>query len=606
MAEPVVRVLGIAPYDGMRAAMQKAAESCPGIHLDAYTGDLEEGADLVRRFQYEDYDAIISRGGTAELISRLSELPVIFIPISVYDILRAIRLVENYSSTYAIVGFSTITEPAHILCDLLQREMDIMTIHDAGEVESTLKKLHQRGCRTVVSDMVTHTAARRLGMDAFLITSGTESIRQALEQAQTLGSSFRTLRRENIFLKSLLQNSDDLAAVYDQKGELVYSTGETPSKALSELLTSLIPQVSDHHVSSFYHSRNHELYRINAHCLKNGGELSYIFHYRLSQVSIRPERAGIRSHSEAECRDMFLDSFFSLSGAMGELEDRVASIAATAQPVMVLGEKGTGKEQIARVIYLRSERKRKPFIAIDCALMTDKSWDFLFSHEASPINDMGNTVYFQHIEAIPEARLSELIQVITDTNMTKRVRLIFSCDYDDASQLPRAADGLISKLSCLTLTMPTLRSRQDEIPSLASIYLSNLNVELGKQIIGFDPQAMELLRLYEWPNNYTQFKQILGELATLTEGSYIRSSAVMDILTRERDMRSQRPLQSMADDHDICTLEETELRAVAAALRYCRGNQTEAARVLGISRTTMWRYIKKLEGGEALHKEEDT
>src|SRR5699024_12544045 len=79
-----------------------------------------------------------------------------------------------------------------------------------------------------------------------------------------------------------------------------------------------------------------------------------------------------------------------------------------------------------------------------------------------------------------------------------------------------------------------LRSRRDELPSLASLYLSSLNAELGKQIIGFDPRASEQLLQYDWPNNYTQFKQVLQELVTLTDSAYIRGSAVAEVLARER------------------------------------------------------------------------
>lgn len=115
--EEKIRVLGIAPYEGMCTAMKNVAEDHPQLHLDAFVGDLDAGVELVRRYEPEGYDVIVSRGGTAEMIARITELPVVSIPISVYDILRAIKMAENYSKLYAIVGFPTITEPAHTLCD---------------------------------------------------------------------------------------------------------------------------------------------------------------------------------------------------------------------------------------------------------------------------------------------------------------------------------------------------------------------------------------------------------------------------------------------------------------------------------------------------------
>ena len=105
----------------------------------------------------------------------MTDLPVVDIHISVYDVLRTMKLAENYSSLYAIVGFPSITEPAHTLCSLLDFNLDILTVNNAAEVRHTLERLQQGGYRWVVCDMVTHTIAREMGFDAFLITSGVEA-----------------------------------------------------------------------------------------------------------------------------------------------------------------------------------------------------------------------------------------------------------------------------------------------------------------------------------------------------------------------------------------------------------------------------------------------
>ena len=113
----------------------------------------------------------------------------------------------------------------------------------------------------------------------------------------------------------------------------------------------------------------------------------------------------------------------------------------------------------------------------------------------------------------------------------------------------------------------------------------------GKQIIGFDPRAAELLIHYDWPNNYTQFKQILQELATYADASYIRGSAVSEILTREQAVRrtADRPPASGFVPRPLYEIIQD---AVSQTLEAQGGNQTAAARELGISRTTLWRYLR--------------
>ena len=253
---------------------------------------------------------------------------------------------------------------------------------------------------------------------------------------------------------------------------------------------------------------------------------------------------------------------------------------------------GTGKEQIARALYLRSPRVNSPFVVVDCSLMTDKNWEYLFNHYASPLNEGSCTVYFQHLELLSHQYQQELLAVATETNLPRRVRLLFSAACVEGAPLPEPVQVLRSQLGCLTLQLPTLRGRRDELPSLASLYLSSLNAELGKQIIGFDPRASEQLLQYEWPNNYTQFKQVLQELVTLTDSAYIRGSVVAEVLARERrTYHSDLPAVPAAAGAVTGTLDDIVLQAIHQTLDAVGGNQTAAAKRLGISRTTLWRYL---------------
>ena len=100
---------------------------------------------FAKRSFHDNYDIIISRGGTAELIGQITPIPVVEIPLSVYDILRAIKMAENFASRYAIVGFPGIISSAKLLCDLLQYKVETFTIHNSRQVEETLQMLKKRG-----------------------------------------------------------------------------------------------------------------------------------------------------------------------------------------------------------------------------------------------------------------------------------------------------------------------------------------------------------------------------------------------------------------------------------------------------------------------------
>ncbi len=590
MAQTQVRILGIAPYEGMKLTMERAAEAYPNVSLDAFVGDLEEGAAIVRQNLANGYDCIISRGGTAEFIRRVTDIPVAEIHLSVYDVLRSIKLCEHYASRYAVVGFPSITRAAHILCDLLRTPLEIYTIHSTEETYETLGALQREGCRMVVGDMVTQTAARRLGMDAFLITSGMESLQAAIEQAVTLSAGFRRLRQENLFLRCAVREKDGELAVLDGRGTLRYSAPREPDAALLEVLREKLAEIPERSVLRFYHNDRGSLYTVSAQTLSVGQSRFYLFYAVRAKIPLRSGKAGVRSFSYGECEHLFRSSFYAVSGAMGEMGPLLLSAAAASQPVMILGEDGTGKEQIARFLYLHSPMNEQPFVVIDCERAVDKTWDYLLNHDNSPLAGVGGTVHLQHLDRLAPARGAELLSLILDTGLQRRQRLIFSC-VCRADETPEAALPFLRKLSCITLRLPTLRSRRDEIPSLASLYLASLNQELGKQLSGFEPRAVEQLRAFDWPHNYTQFRRVLQSLAALTAGPYISARAVAEMLSGERGL--VRPAHPDAADGAAGTLEEIVQDAIRRTLEAVGGNQTAAAQRLGISRTTMWRHLNR-------------
>lgn len=595
MEQSKIRILGIAPYDGMRTAMERAAEAYPQIQLDAYTGDLEAGVAIVQQTPPNTYHCVISRGGTAALIRKVTDLPVVDINISVYDVLRTMKLAQNYTSLYAIVGFPSITEPAHTLCSLLGYDLDILTVHSADEVTNTLQRLQEGGYRMVVCDMVTHTVARQLGLDAFLITSGMESLHTAFDQALSISEWYSQQRREIMLLRRITQGQNGRAIMLNSDGTVFYASPNDPPKELLEQLRSHMAEIPTNGTLKFYYTEHDHLYSITAQVFVVDEARRYLFYCIPSRIPLHTNWAGLRSMNRGECEYLFTNSFYSLSGALGALGAEIESLSSVRQPIMISGEPGTGKEQIARHLYLHSSLVNKPLVVVNCALMNEKSWDFLLNHYSSPLNATDNTVYFQNLESIADARVPELLAAIKETGLARRVRLIFSCACREEGIVPDVLRKFTERLGCLSLSLPPLRSRQDEIPSLASLYLSSLNLELGKQISGLEPRAIEMLRQYSWPTNYTQFKNILRTLASTTSGAYVTAAQVAELLGRERTLR--RPAEpTHAEVRSERTLDEIVTEVVQQAVAAHNGNRAAAARQLGISRTTLWRYLGRMEG----------
>lgn len=163
----------------------------------------------------------------------------------------------------------------------------------------------------------------------------------------------------------------------------------------------------------------------------------------------------------------------------------------------------------------------------------------------------------------------------------------------------------VNQLSCVTVHLSPLRERVNEIPALSSLYLNTINVSMANQIIGFEPEAMDLIQHYDWPYNYTQFKRILNELSLMTTTPYIQAAHVSALLEKEKVLSSASGENSHSSEHsnrsvsgqltlDISRpLDEITQDIIHQVLTETEGNQSAAAKRLGISRTTLWRYLRE-------------
>ncbi|MDF2533330.1 MAG: Response regulator containing CheY-like receiver, AAA-type ATPase, and DNA-binding domain, partial [Clostridia bacterium] len=145
-----IKILAIAPYDGLKDLINDVAHDFKDLEVHTFVADMLDGVELAKSIQYTGYDAIISRAGTAELIREVSELPVIDIKLSAIDMMRSIKLAQNYSGKFAIVGYKSITETANLICELLQYDVEIKTISDISEILDTLTQLKENGVSLIV------------------------------------------------------------------------------------------------------------------------------------------------------------------------------------------------------------------------------------------------------------------------------------------------------------------------------------------------------------------------------------------------------------------------------------------------------------------------
>lgn len=589
-----IRVLGIAPYEGMKTLMSSVVADYPQIDLTLFVGDMEQGLEIARSNFHGDYDVVISRGGTAKMLQKNLALPVIEIDISMYDILCALKLADGLTGKTAMVSFANITSSAHLLCDLTKYNMDIYTIDSAEAVEPTLRQLQKNDYQSILCDMISNTTAKRLGLNSFLITSGVDSIRKAFDQALLLCRSQQRLRDENQFFRQLIQGQIGQTMVFDQDGNLFLSTLDDPKPELLELLRRDLPESQLGAERRITRNLGGMLYAIRARRISTGSLTYTAFFFDARKTPLSPNQVGIRFSTRPEAENAFYSSIFSFAGSISDYQQDIEHISQSTAPVMVTGEDGTGKESIVSVLYMRSPLRNAPLVSINCSLLNDKSWAFLLEHHNSPLADQGNTLYFASIDALSEERRQQLLAVLSEMDVCRRNRVIFSCVCQPGEYTSAVGSLFMDKLCCLSLYLPPLRQMAERIPALVNLSLSHLNVDLPRQIVGADPEAITLLQNFQWPHNYTQFRRVIGELAVTATGSLITAENVRQALRKERHVGAFSPCaeNAAAPLNLNRTLDEISQDVARRVVEESGGNQTVAAKRLGISRTTLWRLLQ--------------
>ena len=293
------------------------------------------------------------------------------------------------------------------------------------------------------------------------------------------------------------------------------------------------------------------------------------------------------------------------SPAMRTLLNNIALVAPSDATVLIHGESGTGKELVARALHASSGRSHRPLITLNCAALNESLLESeLFGHEKGAFTGAdkrregrfveadGGTLFLDEIGDISplmQVRLLRAIQerevqrVGSNQTLSVDVRLITATHRQLAEEVSagRFRQDLYYRLNVVTIDMPPLRQRREDIPPLARYFLQRYAERNRKTVLGFTPQAMDMLIHYEWPGNIRELENAVERAVVLLTGEYISERELP--LAIVGTPVSGRPL----DGNLIQPLVEVEKEAILAALEKTGGNKTEAARQLGITRKTL-------------------
>jgi DNA-binding NtrC family response regulator len=299
--------------------------------------------------------------------------------------------------------------------------------------------------------------------------------------------------------------------------------------------------------------------------------------------------------------------------AMQRLLDTAKQIAPTDCNVLLTGESGTGKELFARYIHFHSKRAEGPFFAINCGAFTEELLsNELFGHEKGAFTGAlamkrglvemasGGTLFLDEITEMPASMQVKLLRVVQEREVLRvggtdtikvDVRFIAATNRDIQEALKKGdfREDLYFRVNVVTLHIPPLSERRDDIPILSYYFLKKYNAGMKKEIKAISPEVIAILQDYDFPGNVRELENIIERGVALSNGDSI------EIVHLPEDLKVMSIKTFRKREGNIPSLDDQERAYIQWVLKEVSGNRTIAAQVLGIDRVSLWRKLKKYD-----------
>ena len=327
------------------------------------------------------------------------------------------------------------------------------------------------------------------------------------------------------------------------------------------------------------------------------------------QTSLKRQIRELKSRA----LDVQFSSLLGESDVMRNMKSQLERVVSSNATVLLIGESGTGKEVVARSIHAHSSRQQGPFVAINCAALPQNLLESeLFGHKKGAFTDAnddrtglilqadGGTLFLDEIGEMPLEMQPKLLRVLeqktvrqiggsTETPFDVQLIAATNRDLETEVEQKRFREDLYYRINVLQISVPPLRSRGADVVLLANYFLQEFSSAAQKSIPGFDDEVVRKLMNYDWPGNVRELKNLIERAVVMSGNEPIH----LDNLPKKIVEHQPDRLVLMADDNQpLESLDTIERRYIEFVLEKTGGNKTEAAKILGLDRKTLYRKLK--------------
>ena len=330
---------------------------------------------------------------------------------------------------------------------------------------------------------------------------------------------------------------------------------------------------------------------------------------------------------ESSIKSVAAGEIIGTSAAIKEVFKMIGRVAASDVSVLISGESGTGKELVAKALHQYSDRSEKPFIAINCAAIPENLLESeLFGYEKGAFTDAGQskqgkfeqadggTLFLDEIADMGLSLQAKLLRVLQDGTFERlgsnktihtKVRIVSASNknLDQAIIEKSFREDLLYRLKVVTITIPPLRMRSEDIPLLSNYFLARFTHEMKRPATTLPADSLDILNKYAWPGNVRQLENLMKRTILLSKNNVITPELLQNELSIATDKLPEQveskssavPVNLEAYEGRLYkhVIEQTEKELLQKTIVHTKGNQAKAARLLGISRTMLYERLEK-------------
>jgi PAS domain S-box-containing protein len=603
-----------------REMLERARTAFAAGHGDIRLAEglLGEGLRVARELVDEGVEIVIARGGTAAALKAAHlEVILVEIPYTGFDLIRAVKEATRHGRRIAMVAFPSMFAEVACLGPILDVDLRTYPIQDRLEAESQVRRAFEEGADVVIGGVTTTQIAQDRGLAHVLIQTGPGALLLAAEEAKRIQRARREEQAKALLFRTILDYAQDGIIAVDQDAAITLfnpAAERTMRREGKHALGRRIQEVwPDLELEAVVATGREDLDRIlvvQDNCvlcnkvpiLVQGTPMGAVVTFRdtarIQQMEATVRRRALATGHQAS---FVFGDVLGASGPVRQTVETAQRYARTGSAVLIQGETGTGKEVFAQSIHNASSRSQGPFVAINCAALPAQILESeLFGYVAGAFTGAslkgkaglfelahGGTLFLDELGEIDPPTQGKLLRVLQEKKVMRLgsdrvlpvdVRIIAASNRNLKEMVSAGTfrADLFFRINVLQLRLRPLRERREDLGALARWFLQQHRAP-GTAGLSLAPEALNALGAYEWPGNSRELNNVMERLVALHDRGPITAAMIREVMEDAPEVRA----------------EAGELDEIRKVLLMTKGRQGEAARVLGISRSTLWRRLKK-------------